>query len=278
MNSIKDHLTESYTQVDDFFQAHPQLARQRRSNNHAPAFTDNEVIALGLMQSYFRTADLKRVFLLVLANDAHAFAASISYQQWLQRLHALAPQIQALLAATGRQVYGTACVYLMDSKPIPLCLPLRHGRVRLLREAGAAFGKTSKGWFFGFKLHLIRDLTGRILNVVLTPGKVSDHAAALALSANVASGIVLADLGYRGATTQDLLWEEADLLLLTKADVAAPQRFFLSPLRQGVETTFSQLWRVLIDRVGARSWRGLWNTMMLKLLHFQWTQTGRLTA
>jgi transposase len=277
MNSIKDQLTEGYSQVDDFFQTHPQLARQRTSNNHPPKFTDNEVIALGLMQGYFRTADLKRVFLLVVANDARAFSAPISYQQWLHRLHALAPQIQALLAATGRQVYGTACVYLMDSKPIPICLPIRHGRVRLLRDDGAYFGKTSKGWFFGFKLHLIRDLTGRILNVVLTPGNWTDHDAALALGFNVAGGVVIADLGYRGAATQDLLWKEADLLLLTKDDVAAPQRFFLSQLRQGVETTFSQLWRELIDRVGARSWHGLWNTTMLKLLHFQWTQTGRLT-
>lgn len=278
MNSIKDHLTECYSQVDDFFHQHPQLARQRRSNNHAPAFTDNEVIALGLMQSYFRTADLKRVFLLVLANDASAFSTAISYQQWLQRLHALLPQVQALLAATGTQAYGTPCVYLMDSKPIPLCLPIRHGRVRLLRDAGAHFGKTSKGWFFGFKLHLIRDLSGSILNVVLTPGNWPDSAVALALGSNVASGIVLGDLGYRGAALQDLLWEEADLLLLTKADVAATKRFFLSHLRQGVETTFSQLWRELIDRVNARSWHGLWNTMMLKLVHFQWTQAGRLTA
>jgi hypothetical protein len=85
MNSIKDQLTEGYRHVDDFFQAHPQLARQRRSPNGVPKFTDAEVIALGLMQGYFRTADLKRVFLLVLANDARAFSAPISYQQWLHR-------------------------------------------------------------------------------------------------------------------------------------------------------------------------------------------------
>ena len=94
MNSIKEHLTESYSQVDDFFQTHPQLQRQRRSHNHPPIFTDNEVMALGLMQGYFRTADLKRVFLLVLANDARAFSAPITYQQWLHRLHALRSRLR----------------------------------------------------------------------------------------------------------------------------------------------------------------------------------------
>ena len=190
----------------------------------------------------------------------------------------LGPTNPSLISGHGSPSLWHGVCLSDDSKPIPVCAPIRQGRVRLLRDEGAYFGKSSKGWFFGFKLHLIRDLSGRILNVVLTPGNGTDTDAALALGFNVAGGVVIADLGYRGEATQDLLWEEADLLLLTKDDVAAPQRFFLSQLRQGVETTFSQLWRDLIDRVGARSWRGLWNTMMLKLLHFQWTQTGRLTA
>jgi hypothetical protein len=58
--------------------------------------------------------------------------------------------------------------YLLDSKPIPVCHPVRNGRVLLLRDEGAYFGKTKKGWFFGFKLHLIRDRAGRILNAILT--------------------------------------------------------------------------------------------------------------
>jgi len=35
--------------------------------------------------------------------------------------------------------------FLADSKPIALCKPIRHGRVRLLREEGACFGKSSAG-------------------------------------------------------------------------------------------------------------------------------------
>jgi hypothetical protein len=280
MNSIKEHLTEIYAQLDEFFKQHPKLQRQRRSNNAAPKFTDVEVITLALMQSYFRTEDLKRVYCLVLANDPRAFPHLVAYQQWIQRLHALTPQLQAVLAASCAQQLGATCWYLMDSKPIPLCLPIRHGRVQLLREDGAYFGKTKKGWFWGFKLHLIRHLDGRILNVILTPGNWDDRDAALALGFNVASGVVLADLGYRGEATQDLLLEEADLLLVTKADLTGQpdQRALLSTLRQGIETTFSQLWRQFIDRVHPRSWRGLWNSILLKLIYFQWSETGRLTV
>jgi hypothetical protein len=59
----------------------------------------------------------------------------------------------------------------IDSKPIPLCHQLRHGCVRLLREDGAHFGKTQKGWFFGFKLHALRHVSGRVVlrqNLVTT--------------------------------------------------------------------------------------------------------------
>ncbi|MCA1617165.1 MAG: IS982 family transposase [Acidobacteria bacterium] len=277
MNSIKEQLTEIYSQLDDFFKAHPHLQLQRSSPNNEPLLTDVEVMTIALMQGYFRNEDLKHVYKLVRANDPRALRHWCSYQQWVARLHALTAQLQAVLASSFALELGAACLYVMDSKPIPLCLPIRHGRVRSLREAGAYFGKTSKGWFFGFKLHLLRHIDGRILNVILTPGNWDDREAALALGLNVEDGVVLADLGYRGAAIQDLLAEEANLLLITKADVP-DKRALLSTVRQGIETTFSQLWYLFIDRIHARSWRGLWNTLLLKLIYFQWSQAGRLTV
>ncbi len=40
----------------------------------------------------------------------------------------------------------------------------------------AARGKSSMGWFFGFKLHLICNEKGEILNFMFTPGDVDDRA------------------------------------------------------------------------------------------------------
>jgi hypothetical protein len=36
-------------------------------------------------------------------------------------------------------------------------------------------GKTSLDWFFGFKLHLVVNDKGELLNFVLTPGNIDDH-------------------------------------------------------------------------------------------------------
>jgi len=216
MNSIKEELTEIYVEVADFFKQNPELARKRRSNNDKPKMEDNEVIAIALMQGYFRNKDLKRAFLLVKANDPFAVRYWLSYGQWIARLHSLRRQIETLLASTFATKFGEDNYYIMDSKPIPVCHPIRHGRVILLRESGAYFGKSSKGWFFGFKLHLIRNLEGKVVNVVLTRGNCDDREGALYLMQMLDGGVTLADLGYRGIDFKDFMLEETGLLVITK--------------------------------------------------------------
>ncbi len=59
-----------------------------------------------------------------------------------------------------------------------LGFPHRHNR-RIKRhkvfDGLAARGKTSVDWFFGFKLHLIVNEVGQLLNAQLTPGNVDDR-------------------------------------------------------------------------------------------------------
>jgi hypothetical protein len=50
MASIEHQMTEIYVVVDDYLKTHPDLAQWRQSPNATPAFTDAEVITIGLMQ------------------------------------------------------------------------------------------------------------------------------------------------------------------------------------------------------------------------------------
>lgn len=194
----------------------------------------------------------------------------------MNRLHQLRSHVGALLSATCGHDSQDARLYLMDSKPIPLCHTLRHGRVRLMREDGARFEKSSKGWFFGFKLHAVRHINGRLMSIILTPANWDDRDPALALQESVDGGITLADLGYRGPDCSESL-ESAEMLLITRDD--APERkLLLSQVRQGVETMFSQWWHQFIDRVFSRSWNGLWNTIKLKVLHYNLVHAGVVSA
>ena len=270
--SIEHQMTEIYCFIDDYLKAHPHCAQWRRSPHSVPRFTDAEVLTIALLQGSFQVPTLKQTYRLIGANFRSAFPHLPTYSEWLRRLHQLTIHVGLLLEATSANEHSTA-FYLVDSKPIPLCHQLRHGRVRLMREDGARFGKTSKGWFFGFKMHCLRAMSGRFLNVVLTPGAVDDREALLALCEASDGGVTLGDLGYQGEAAATLLAEEAEVLLMTRRD--APERkFLLSQVRQGIETSFSQLWHQFIDRVFSRSWNGLWNTIKLKVLFYNIRHAG----
>lgn len=277
MSSVDHHMTEIYYFVDEFFKTHPTLAHWRCSPHAQPPFSDAEVLTIALLQGVFEVATLKQTYRLVAQNWRAAFPHLPSYHQWLARVHRLLPHVSGLLATTCTHPPTAARLYLVDSKPIPLCESIRHGRVRLLRDEGAYFGKTSKGWFFGFKLHVLRHISGRVLNLILTPGNWDDREPALALVQSVDGGVLLGDLGYRGAECAARLAEEAEMLLITRDQVPA-HKFLLSQVRQEIETTLSQLWRKFVDRVFSRSWHGLWNALQLKVLYYNLVHAGLVSA
>ena len=277
MSSIEHHLTELYVFIDDFLSDHPKLAHWRQSPHEQPAFADAEVLTIALLQGCFEVASLKQTYRLVAQNYRSAFPHLCSYRQWMARLQALAAQISALMAATTELPAHRPAFYLIDAKPLPMCHRLRHGRVRLLREEGAYWGKTSKGWFFGFKLHVLRHIEGRIVNLILTPGNWEDRAPVLALLDGVEGGVTLGDLGYRGKQRAEEWAEEAGMLVLTRAD-APEKKCLLAQVRQAIETSFSQLWYKFLDRVFSRSWQGLWNTVQLKVIHYNLCQAGLLSV
>ena len=227
------------------------------------------------MQSCLGVDSLKQTYKLISNNYTSAFPLLVSYQQWIARLHKLSPLIGRLFESARR--LGNCRLYLIDSKPIPVCKAIRHGRVRLLRDAFAYFGKSSAGWFFGFKLHTLRDINGCVVDAMLTSGDLDDRGPASQLAEAVDGGVVLADLGCDGPHLAEMLAEQSELLLITRRDVPE-KRELHSSVRQGIETLFSQLWHKFIDRVFSRSWHGLWNTIKLKLLSYNLRHCGIVSA
>lgn len=278
MKSIKEQLVLLYCTVDDLLKKQSSNGEWRRSN-HKPRLTDAEVLVIALMQSYFRTDTLKRTYLLVRANDPTAFKHLPSYKQWLARLHQLSEQTGAMIFSVPLAVEDVAEeIYLIDSYPVKMCEEIRHGRVNLLRDEGAYFGKTSKGWFFGFKLHVLTTLKGKIICAILTNGNVDDREGARILAQYLEEGsLCVADLGYRGDGFQTELFEEEGVLFLTRADITDMElKKVHSKIRSRVETTFGELWSRFTDRIYSRSWLGLWNTLLLKMFECKLCQTNIL--
>lgn len=277
-SDLETHLLECYLFVDDYLHSNPKVAAWRRSNNDDPDFTDAEVIVIALMQGYFRTDTLKRTYQLVIANTEGAFPDRAGYKQWIRRLQRLPDQVGRLVrAAALRGLAGEGQkLYAADSLPIPLCEAARHGRARLLAEDGAKFGvKASGDWFYGFKIHaLIHQPTQMVITAMLLPGNRSDQVAARALARSTSGGILLADEGYRGGDLFDWLYDQAQTLRVMPSDDPSEGHSAVSQARQQAESSFSGPWRRFSDRVYARSWHGLWTSLLLKVLHFNLERAG----
>jgi len=82
----------------------------------------------------------------------------------------------------------------VDSTAIPVCHPKRISRNKVFKETGK-LGKSSMGWFYGFKLHLIINDSGEILSCQITPGNVDDRKP-LPFMASGLRGKMFGDKGY----------------------------------------------------------------------------------
>jgi hypothetical protein len=65
-------------------------------------------------------------------------------------------------------------IYFIDSTPLPVCHNRRIKSHKVFKDT-ANRGKTSTGWFYGFKLHIITNDLGEIVSFYLSSGNVDDR-------------------------------------------------------------------------------------------------------
>ena len=104
-------------------------------------------------------------------------------------------------------------IYYIDSTALAVCHNRRIGRHKTFAGL-AARGKTSMGWFFGFKLHLVFNHLNEIVAVKLTPGNVHDGTPVEQLTQNL-TGQLFGDKGYLGKQRAAALLKRG-LALLSK--------------------------------------------------------------
>lgn len=100
--------------------------------------------------------------------------------------------VQALLNLCRQYVNGSK--KYIDSTPLQVCKNRRIGRHKVCKGY-AQRGKTSIGWFYGFKLHGICDSNGNLLSITFTPGNADDRSV-LDLLFKGLHGIIVGDAGY----------------------------------------------------------------------------------
>ena len=97
-------------------------------------------------------------------------------------------------------------VSFVDSTCLPVCHSQRISKHRVFR-GHAERTKTSMGWFYGFKLHLVINDTGDLLDVALTSVNRDDRTPVKEFAEGL-QGSLFADRGYISKDLRDLLKTE----------------------------------------------------------------------
>ena len=139
-----------------------------------------------------------------------AFPHLVSYTRFVELTREALEPLRAYLASHYAACTGIA---FADSTAMRVCHNLRISQHRVFTE-NAARGKTSVGWFYGFKLHIIINEQGELLATQLTPGNIDDRKPMLELTKNL-EGKLFADKGYISQSLVDTLKTQG-LCLITK--------------------------------------------------------------
>lgn len=201
-----DRLVEDFCQFDDFCQAfypcwEARLLRQgvqpARKRGPQAGLADSEIMTILVLYHSSRFRHFKAFYEgVVLTLLRSAFPKAPCYARFIALTsHVWVPLTVFLITRMGQRTG----IYYIDSTALPVCHTRRINRHRVFAGL-AGRGKTSIGWFFGFKLHLVFNHHRQIVALKLTPGNVHDTKPVPQLTRDLI-GKLFGDKGYVG---QDL--------------------------------------------------------------------------
>jgi len=242
-------LEELFCSVDDFctlFEPlwHKQLVsdgHKHRQRNAQLCLSEVMTIEIAFHESQYR--NFKALYLeKVCVEWLTAFPKLVSYNRFVEWMPSTLIPLSIYLHSCFGPCTGLS---VMDATKIQVCHNRRIQKHKVFKGI-ASRGKTSVDWFFGFKLHLVCNDQGELLNIALTPGNTDDRKPVLNLLKGL-SGKVLADRGYISQALFETLFTQQGIQLLTKPKRNMKNK--LMPLMDKLLTRKRSIIETIIDQL-----------------------------
>jgi hypothetical protein len=203
MNLNDDQFTEIFFQIDEFCLGfEPELLKMSLMVDNSkiykarkPKMSYSEVMTILVAFHLSGARCLKHYYLNYIQKHlSHLFPQTYSYNRFVEVQSKVFLPLAFFLQAHGLgQCSG---ISFIDSTPVRVCKNKRIKNNRVFKNI-AKVGKGTMGWFFGFKLHLVINEVGEVLNFALTKGNCDDRdlKAILPLSKKL-FGKLFGDKGY----------------------------------------------------------------------------------
>ena len=215
------NLVEIFCLFDEFCKIfEPELKKHlvdvpgKKRRNRKNRMSDAEIMTILVLFHTSRHRDLKAFYLgYICLHMRQDFPVRLSYNRFVERqakvaLHLLLfLQTCALGKCTG--------ISIIDSTPLVSCHIKRMHSHKTMR-GWAEKGKCTMGWFYGFKLHLVINEKGEIIQWMLTPGNTDDREPLKNGDfTRKLFGKIFADRGYISQDLFEMLFVD-DIHLVTK--------------------------------------------------------------
>lgn len=176
--------------------------------------------------------------------------------------------------------------FVVDSFPVPVCLPCRSWRCKLYQgRSYLGYCAAKKLSYYGLKVHLIVTVEGDLWEFVVTPASIADISALRNMDLDLPENVTLfADRAYNHYDFEEELVQDAKISLIaqrkcnSKRPHSGPVSYQQRTYRKRVETVISQITGRFSRNIVARSAQGFVLRLELIILAYPLRRTIEVLA
>ena len=202
-----------YKKFELYIKEHSLSCNEKLSTKMCSRLTEAEVITICTVFHLSGYRTFKHYYNELISDRYKKFFPDlVSYNRFVELMSYVALPIAFFVYTRSGKCSG---ISFIDSTTLDVCDNHRIKQHKVFRDI-AQRGKSSTGWFYGFKLHISINDCGEILNFCLTPGNIDDRNPKVIkqLTKNM-FGKLFADKGYISQKLFDSLWDKG-IELITK--------------------------------------------------------------
>ncbi|MBK7699301.1 MAG: IS982 family transposase [Saprospiraceae bacterium] len=278
---FEDKITRIFVDVDDFvkdldlFSMKKQLLGDgvaRRDRKTILTLSEMMTIYIGFhVSNHTNFKSYYKDFLSV--HYKHLFPNLISYERFNQSQNRLFMPL--MLYINNRCLGQCTGISYVDSTTLPVCHIKREKQHKVFKGI-AQKSKSTMGWFFGFKIHLIINDKGEILSFCFSRANVDDRdTKIMAIMTKEVFGKLFGDRGYIDQKLAEYLWNDGVELIykrrknMKSMNLSDTDKILLRK-RALIETVNDELKNICsIQHTRHRSLQGFLNNAISALIAYQ---------
>jgi len=195
-NSTFD-LVQAYCIFDDIVQI--MRWEDKPLGGRPPVLNIAEIACIILIQKEYNVVNVKSLYKLIKTCYKSEFKlpsyksfneSVIKYSKYLLKL------VMVILQFNQSQ---SGTLNFVDSTSIPVCKIYRSSCHKVMKQL-ARKSKTTIGWYYGIKLHILCDEQGKLLDIAFTTSTVDDRKPLMKFLERIMDRVIVADGGYCGVS------------------------------------------------------------------------------